>query len=249
MKRVGLRRDDLVDDRAEIGGARGIGFVEHDVESGLVGLVARRGQPPPWRTDRPNRPGDAWLAGSCALSASTAPGEVMVGRGDDLEQILVAELVGLGLGAAGDQHDLAVLLADHRRGRHQARGIGAEQELRLVLDDEAGIELLHAAALGLVVIGDEAHLVVLVARLDAAGGVDLVAPHLGAALLRQRIDIERAGLRHRHADGDRVLVGGESRRRGDDRRRRNQAKRFHSFPPCLCRGAPICVRRCPYHQV
>ena len=131
----------------------------------------------------------------------------MVGRGDHLDEIFVAERIGLRLRPAGDQHQPAVLLGDHRRRRAQPRRVGAEQELRLVLDDQARVELLHAAALRLVVIGDEADLVALVADLQSAGLVDLVAPQLGAALLRHRIDVERPGLRQRHADRQRVFLG------------------------------------------
>jgi len=40
---------------------------------------------------------------------------------------------------------------------------------------------------------------------------------LGATLLRQRVDVQRAGLRQRHADGQRIVVGGKSRRRQQHR--------------------------------
>ena len=109
----------------------------------------------------------------------------MAGRRDHHEQIFVAELEGLLLGAAGVEHDLAVLLGDHRRRRGEARRIGAEQELRFVLVDEPRVELLHAAAHRLVVIGDEFDHVALAAGLDAARGIDLVAPEFVAALLAQ----------------------------------------------------------------
>src|SRR5262249_53880858 len=63
--------------------------------------------------------------------------------------------------------------------------LGAEEKLSLILDDETGIELLHASALGLIIICNETHFVVLVAHLDAARGIDLITPHLSAALLGQ----------------------------------------------------------------
>src|SRR5262249_42932721 len=99
----------------------------------------------------------------------------------------------------------------------------------LVLDDETGIELLHTPTLGLVVIGDESHLVVLVAGLDAARGVYLVAPHFGSSLLGERIDIERASLRFRHTDGDGVLVGSKRRCSTNCGSRHKPAKPFHWF--------------------
>ena len=57
----------------------------------------------------------------------------------------------------------------------------------MVLDDEPRIELLDASTLRLIVVLDEADLVVLVADLDAARFVDLVAPQLGALELGHRI--------------------------------------------------------------
>ncbi len=217
-QRIGLRADDLVDDGAVVGGVRRIGFVEHDLEPRLARLLAggahhRLGE----RIVRV----DEGHGGLRVLGVERVDraAQIVIGRGDDLKQVLVAELVGLALGAAGDHHDLAVLLADHGGGSGEARGIGAEQELRLVLDDEARIELLHPAALGLVVVGDVAHLVALVARLDASGRIDLVAPHLGAAHLGHRIHVERAGLRQGHADGD--FVFGRDRGRGSEHAQRN----------------------------
>ncbi len=110
-------------------------------------------------------------------------GQIIVGLRDHLEQVLVAQLERLCLGTAPVQHDLAVLLGDDGRRRGEPGGVWAEQELRFVLNDETRVELLDAAAHGLVVIGNEFHLVAFAARLDAAGGIDLVPPQLFAALL------------------------------------------------------------------
>ena len=55
----------------------------------------------------------------------------------------------------------------------------------MVLVDQPGVQLLDAAANRLVVIADEFHHVFLVADLDTAGGIDLVAPIFVAALLAQ----------------------------------------------------------------
>ena len=72
-ERVGVRRNDLVDDRAEIRGGRRVGFVHHDVEPGLFGLLLRPRPARPSRTDRRNRPSRSWRADPSAFSASTAP--------------------------------------------------------------------------------------------------------------------------------------------------------------------------------
>src|SRR5262249_45900704 len=102
----------------------------------------------------------------------------------------------------------------------------AKQKLCAVLIDQARVELLNTAADRLIVIADEIDLVAFAACLDAPGGVDLVPPELVAALLTERVDIERAGLRRGKPDGNRVL--GKSRRGGAHRGRRHgkwQAKR------------------------
>ena len=109
------------------------------------------------------------------------------------------------LGAAGRDHDPVVLLRDDRGSCDQAGRIRAEQELRLVLYDDARVELLDAGILRLVVVGDEIDLVLLAADLDAAGGIDLVAPQLEAAHLRGRVVVELAALRGRESDGERIL--------------------------------------------
>lgn len=64
-------------------------------------------------------------------------------------------------------------------------------------------------ALGLVVIGEEAHLVALVADLNATRLVTS-SRHVSAPRPPgERIDIERTSLRFRHTDGDDVLGSGK----------------------------------------
>src|SRR5262249_60119514 len=90
--------------------------------------------------------------------------------------------------------------------------IRSEQKLGAILIDNARVKLLHAAADRLIVIVDEIDFVALAAGLDAARGIDLVAPELVAALLTERIDIERTGLGIGKADSDGVF--GKIRRCG-----------------------------------
>jgi hypothetical protein len=157
----------------------------------------------------------------------------VIGRRVRLEQALVAEPVRLGLGTADAHHQLAVLLGNHGRGRDQAGRVRAEQELRLVLGDQPRIQLLHAPWLRLVVVRDEAHLVVLVAGLDAACGVDVVAPHFESVQLRDRIEVERSRLRDGESDRERVL-GGVDVRAGEDAKKCDdeQLKLFHVSSRC-----------------
>src|SRR5207248_2631001 len=106
---------------------------------------------------------------------------------------------------------LPILLGDDRSGGDEAGRIGAEQKLRLVLRDQARVELLYSGVLGLVIIAREIELVALTAGLDAACGIDLIAPQLDPAQLSGRIVIEPAGARNSEADLEIVL--GERRRR------------------------------------
>jgi hypothetical protein len=82
---------------------------------------------------------------------------------------------------------------------------GTEQELHLVLRDQPRVVLLHTDRSGLVVVALELDLVALIAGLDATGRIDLVAPKFEATHLRQRLVAERACLRSREADAERVL--------------------------------------------
>ena len=153
----------------------------------------------------------------------------MARRGDHHEQIFVAKLERLLLGAASIDHDLSVLLGDDRGRRGQAGRIWAEQKLRAVLVDQPRIELLHPVADRLIVVADEVHFIAFAAGFDAAGGVDPVAPHFVAAHEPERVDIERTGLRGSKADGDGVFgeggVGGPCEGRGDQKGKRKQP--FH----------------------
>ena len=153
--------------------------------------------------------------------------EILAGRRIDLEEILVAELVGLLLGSAGRDHDLTVLLGHDRGACGQPRGIRAEQELRLVLRDQARVELLDPRALGFVIVAGEVDHVVLPARGDPAGGIDFVPPQFEAAHLGGRVVVELAGLRVREPDCQGV---GCCQRRGRTSQcgRQNDPKCFRS---------------------
>jgi hypothetical protein len=96
----------------------------------------------------------------------------------------------------------------------------------------------------LVVVLDEFHFVLLVADLDAAGGVDFIAPQLGALEFGHGIDIERTGARHGHADRYGVVVGGECRRREQRRTGRNNVKPFHIVLPFLPEQSRTPPQRC-----
>src|SRR5262249_59127345 len=93
------------------------------------------------------------------------------------------------------------------------------ENVRGVLIDEPRVKLLHSAAARLIVIIDEIDFIALAACLDAARGINLVAPKLVAALLTERVDIERTGLGIGKADSDGVF--GKSRRGG---RRENSSR-------------------------
>ena len=71
----------------------------------------------------------------------------------------------------------------------RAGRIGAEQKIGLVLQDHARVKLLHALAVGFVIVADELDLVVLAARLDTSGSVHLIAPEFEAAVLLQGVHI------------------------------------------------------------
>src|SRR5262249_15259989 len=123
----------------------------------------------------------------------------------DLEEVLVAEFIGLLLGSTGGDHHLAILLGDDRSGADETRRIRAEQELRLVLYDQARIQLLTPGVLRLVIVADQIDRVALGAGLDAALGVDFIAPELDAAQLRCRIIVELASPRNGEADRKSIL--------------------------------------------
>ncbi|MEJ2478783.1 MAG: hypothetical protein P8Y78_01150 [Acidihalobacter sp.] len=214
----GAGGDDLVDDRSEVGGVGSVGLVEHDVQAhalgGRSGALGDGGGEAVVGVDQ--RDLGVRVLGLDRVQRAL---EVLVGRGVELEQVLVAELVGLTLGGAGGDHDLAELLGDHGRSGGQAGGIGAEQEVGVVLQDQAAVELLHAAGGGLVVVVLEGDLVVVVADLDAACGVDLIAPQLETEQLGLGVGVELAGFRSGEADGDGLGLGvaesGQDEARGD----------------------------------
>ena len=99
------------------------------------------------------------------------------------------------------QQQAALLDERHdRRGRH--RRIGREQDIDLVDVDQLGVDRGRLGRARLVVIDDEFDL----AAEQAAFGIDVVAPDLGAELRSLAAARETTGLRHRHADLDRRLL-------------------------------------------
>ena len=150
---------------AEIGCLRAVCLVERRSQDPPRPLACGRTAAPPWRTDHPCKRGRASALGLSSFTTCNGAGQIQIGRRIHLEQILVAQLVCLLLRSAGGQHDSSVLLGNDCRGRHQARGVRAEEELRFVLVDDAGVELLYARIRELVVVADEIDLVLLVAGL------------------------------------------------------------------------------------
>ena len=171
-QRISLRCDDLVDDGRKIGGGSTIGFIEHDAEAGLFRLPAGRLRHRLGERIVLVDEGDLRVR-ILLFQRRNGAGEILVGRRVELKQVLVAELIGLPLGAARGDHHLAVLLGNDRGRGDQPRRIGAEQEMRLVLHDQARVELLHARVLRFVIIADQIDLVGFAAGLDAACGIDL----------------------------------------------------------------------------
>ena len=171
---VGIRGNDLVDDRTEIGGRGRVGFIHHHLQPGCFGLLLGRREHRFRERIVGIDDGDLGVR-ILRLQRLDRVRQIMARRGDHHEQIFVAKLERLLLGAASIDHDLSVLLGDDRGRRGQAGRIWAEQKLRAVLVDQPRIELLHPAADRLIVVADEVHFIAFAAGFDAAGGVDLVA--------------------------------------------------------------------------
>ena len=109
-----------------------------------------------------------------------------------------------------DQQHAALLDQRHdRRGRH--RRVGREQQIDLVDVEQLRVERRRLRGARLVVIDHEFDL----AAEQPALGVDVVAPDLVTEQRGLAAAGEPAGLRHRHADLDRRLIGAGSRNQRD----------------------------------
>src|ERR1039457_1125760 len=199
-----LGRNRLVDDGAEVGGVGSIGFTERYIEPELLCIGLGGGH----HCYRKRRvlvdEGDSRLR-VLGLQGVESNLQIFGSGREHLEQVLVAQSVGFWFGRAGGQHDLAVLLRDYGRGGGKRGRVGTEQEVRLVLQDHAAVELLHALGVGFVVVAGELYFVVLASGLDAAGSVNLVAPQFKPAVLLHGIDVQGSGLGDGESDGDRLL--------------------------------------------
>ena len=131
--------------------------------------------------------------------------QIFGSRREHLEQVLVSQSVGFWFGRAGGEHDLAVLLRYDGRSGGKRRRVGTEQEVRLVLQDHAAVELLHALGIGFVVVAGKLHFVALAPGLDAAGSVHRVAPQFKPAVLLDGVDVQGAGFGDGESDGDGLL--------------------------------------------
>src|SRR5207249_2633129 len=151
-------------------------------------------------------------------------------------------------GRGGRDARHAVFLRHVARGLRGARSERGEQEVHLVIGDEALGRLHRARRVGGVIDVDDLDLVGLAAGLDPAFGIGGLRPQVIALLLLDAFRRERAGQRQRSADTHAVLRqrGGARKQSGSERKRRNNNKWLqflanHEVTVLLRRGK--CARR------
>jgi hypothetical protein len=203
---VRIGRLDRAHDRREIGGGRRIAAVIDDLEAELLGVLARAlagvvGELGVGRDQRRRSVGFGFCAAAVSKKPSVNDGFGSGPGRDHREELVVLEL---GVHREAEQNDEhLVLLHDHRHGRRRHVGrVRADHEVDFVDVEQLGVDAGDRGRVGLIVVIDELNR----PPEQAALRVDLLFPDLHAEQCLLAIRGERAGERHREADGDRIAA-------------------------------------------
>ena len=207
-QRIGADHDEIrvgglnrADDRREVGRVRRVGLVVDDIEAVFLGVVAGAvgGVARELGVLGRNRHG-LRLRILRRRDLEEALGERLFRRRTGRQHREIFRVVKLAVGIEREQADEGLaLLHDDRNGRRDhVGGVGTDDEVDFVDVEQLGVDAGHVRRVGLVVVIDELNL----AAEQAAFGVDLFLPDLGAEQRLLAVGRQRAGQRHAKADFD-----------------------------------------------